>query len=113
MFVRMSRYLKVLQEAVESGARVALLERERRQLHRDVFKARREVVRLTNVIIRMKQEGYSTHAGDQTWGRYVMDDEEGGAAGQQDLPEGGLEDEEVARAEAEIRAELEQVLRDE
>lgn len=109
MFVRASRYYEAMVAAREADVR-AQANRELCEVsYREAERLRKEITRLTDVIVGLKREGLTevSNYADEAWGRYVMDSD--GAPEAPRRPEKGpsyvdLEaDKEIARI---IAAEL-------
>lgn len=120
MFVRTSKHVKWVEMAAESRARAMLLEKVRGRTEFDLRDARKEIQRLTNIIVSLKQQGHelnAEHTGP-SWGSYRFDEieaEQRRASSGEPRPEpeaGFYQDEETLLAEEDLRAELERVFQE-
>lgn len=107
MFIRKSEY-----EGLVSRAAVAL------RASVDLVEAQREVRRLTDIIIAMKDRGMTADPAslDEHWGRYVMGDLPVAGDDPQpivEIPDVRLEEREIREAERQFEAELAAQLGDE
>jgi hypothetical protein len=108
VFIRRKHYDEVATRAAAAEANAAIAAHYRVGL----TEASAEVRRLTNVIIRMKDQGMvvGPESIDKVWGSYVMDEvaaeQEKAASDRGDVEEAlGLTDNEISMAEAEFAAE--------
>lgn len=114
MFVSRAKYEAAV---IEGAVRKEALDEARRQMQAmraEIRTHRKEIKRLTNVIIQMKDRGKELDpvAGDRRWGTYTFDeiDEKGRPDPLDELPEPTADEKETALAEAELRAEIEAAL---
>jgi hypothetical protein len=115
VFLRLKTYLTLVrEEAIAVGmANLHRIEAEKSKV--DLHAERREVKRLTDVIIHLKEQGHVLPPGhaDSFWGRYVMGDNEEGKAPQEVVEPPSAEEREVTISDAEFHKELEEALKNE
>ncbi len=109
MFLRLKTYVKLVEDLAAAAALASMLRTDVQKREAEAIAARKEVKRLTDVIIHLKDEGKTLPPGfgDEVWRRYVMD--------QADPPKGAYrgptpEDREVAIGDAEFQADLKDAL---
>ena len=109
MFIRLTKYLAVVEERAAASAMAATMRTDLAQVRADLRAECLEVRRLTNVIIHLKEQGMvlPPGAGDQVWGKYTQAEYE---APKEGYEEPTAEDREVSIEEAEFNAELEAAL---
>lgn len=112
MFVSLKKY----ETAVAGAARAAELATQLARSQAETQNARREIQRLTNIIVAMKKDDKSPspQATDEHWGKYSQQDYEAGESeGAPTTPDPEIPDDVALRAERELAAELERVLDEE
>ncbi len=109
MFLRLKTYVKLVEEATAGSVLASHLRTENGHLHDEALAARKEIRRLTDVIIHLKDQGKILHPGygDEVWGKHIMDEESAPKEGYTGATE---EEREVAIGEAEFHADLERAL---
>lgn len=119
MFVRLTTYLKALARAERAEGQWQEAVKRAASVEKALRYEREEVRRLTDLIATMRSEGLLAGPGhgapEQTWGKYSLDEVEqemvaGDGAG---FASSSPTSEQDAALDAEIRAELEDVLSDE
>ena len=112
MFLRLKAYVKLVEDAAAAAALASMLRTDVQKREAEALAARKEVKRLTDVIIHLKDQGkvLPPGAGDEVWGKYVMGAEDAPREGYQGAT---AEDRELAIGEAEFHADMERALGDE
>lgn len=115
MWIRRSEYVELVKAAaIAQEFRLERRDEQRRNAIR-VGQLEAEIKRLTNVIIQLKEQGYSLRPEDtdERWGRYSIADEEEKLAEQPARSRAPTPDEaDVLELERELRAEVEAALDD-
>lgn len=109
MFVRLKKHIALALKFAESNARCAIYKTEMMKREAEAIASRKEIRRLTDVIIHLKEKGQELPPGhgDRVWGKHIMD--EGSAPEPSTYPvfEGPTpEDREAAIGEAEFHDDL-------
>ena len=113
MFIRLKKYIDLI-ELAKTGELAATFHRvNENRAQAELVEVRKEVKRLTNVIIHLKEQGQvlPPGAGDPFWGRYSQLDEEAAANGPQEVAEPpSAEDREAEIGTAEFDVQLQAAL---
>ena len=77
MFLRLKTYMALVEKEATASAFANSLRSERNHLREEAVSGRKEIKRLTDVIIHLKDQGMVVPPGfgDPVWGKYVMGDE--------------------------------------